>query len=452
MTYITLAEQLEAHLTQAVNQSSERGKKLWQQFHALHPADKAYLITQLADNEGQKLFRALDKETQVSVFQELSDAKKVAYLSALPESGRRNILSSMSIDALTDFFDELSDATLEQYLGLLQKKSRKRVLSLLKFKPETAGAVMRTNVITLLDTFSVKKAVEIVQRLQPDRQLHQIMYVTDQDNKLVGYVHLEDLVVHKPHERIHDIMRKKAFIMHPDQDQEQVARQMSHYHLTNVPVVDDNEHFLGVISADTLVDILEYESSEDIYRMATMNPVHTNYFETPIYRLVYQRASILIVLLLAQSISSAIMQQYEQTLSAFLYIFTTMLASAGGNASSQTSALVIQGLATQEINQSNKWRFFGREFWIAAVIALLMSTVGFFRAYLVKGGTILASLAVSASLGAIVMTSVVLGSLIPIILNRMNVDPAHSAGPLLATLMDIVGIYVFCTISHAILG
>ena len=452
MDYIKLAEAIQADIDAVINRDSDHGKQVWGQFNHLHTVDKAYVLMQLPDELGQRLFRNMQKKSQLAVFTELSDVKKVSYLSALEENERRYILSNMSIDDLTDFFDELSDETLEQYLGLLQKKSRKKVLSLLQFGPETAGAVMSTNVITLIDTFSVNKAIQILQRLQPDRKLNRIMYVTDQDNKLVGHVYLEDLVVHKPDERIKHIMHKNKLVVQSDQDQEEIARQMSHYHLTNVPVVDANEHFLGVISANTLVDILEHESSEDIYRMATMSPVHTSYFETPIFRLVYQRASILVILLLAQSISSMIMQHYEQTLSAFLYIFTTMLASAGGNVSSQTSALVIQGLATQEINRNNMWRFLGREFWIAALIAFIMSSVGFMRAFLVKGGYLWASLAVSASLGCIVMTSVILGSFIPLILNRLKMDPAHSAGPLLATLMDIVGIFVFCLISNAILG
>jgi len=447
-----LAQHIQAHCDEVVQQSTQYGKELWSQFVTLHPADKAYVLSQCADTNGVQLFHGLEPDDQLHVFTQLSDARKVAYLSELEEHERRNILSNMSIDDLTDFFDELSDDTLEQYLRLLHKKSRKKVLSLLKFTPETAGAVMTTNVITLLGSFSVQKAIEILQRLQPDRKLHHIMYVTNQDNKLIGHIYIEDLVLHAPDKRIRHIVHDNKLIARSDKDQEEVARKMRHYHVTNIPVVDDDDHFLGVISPNTLAEILEHESSEDIYRMATMNPVHTGYFETPIARLVYQRSWILVVLLLAQSITSMIMYQYEQTLTAFLYIFTTMLASAGGNTSSQTSALVIQGLASGEINENNKARFFGREFWIASCIAAIMMSVGFARAYLTHGSDVWASLAVSASLGGIVMTSVVLGGFIPLILNRLNLDPAYSAGPLLATLMDIIGMYLFCLISSAILG
>jgi magnesium transporter len=186
--------------------------------------------------------------------------------------------------------------------------------------------------------------------------------------------------------------------------------------------------------------------------MAAMTPIKQTYFETPFFRMFYERCSILIVLLIAQTFSSLILEKYQATISGFLLYFITMLVSTGGNASSQTSAIVIQGMASGEINSSNMFKFMRREFLMAGIIALVLGAFSFARIFLTHGGGhIRGSLAVSLALAIIVMVSVVLGSCIPLILKRLRLDPAYSAGPGLATLMDVLGLLIYCYIGKLIL-
>jgi magnesium transporter len=367
----------------------------------------------------------------------------------LDDNERSSLLRNLSIDELTDFFDELSDDELKKYLKLLHKKDREKVISLLKFAPESAGSIMHTNVITLMEDFTVEKSIYILQKIQPSRDLHERIFVTNQNGELVGYILLADLVLKTPKTRISSFMRESEIAIPVDENQREIAQMMKHYSLMIAPVVDKENDFLGIISSDTLVEIIEKEASEDIYRMAAVTPIKRNYFETSFVKLFYQRSTILIILFLLQSVSGVILQAYEATLAGFFGFWVTMLISTGGNTSSQTSALAIQGLATGEIDHQNKSLFIKREMLMATALGLVLAMLSFARTFIDKGN-LLGSFTVSISLLTIIFFSMLLGSTMPIILKKLGFDPAHAAGPILATLIDVVGLFIYCVISRII--
>lgn len=446
-----LFEQIQLFFDEFIDQSTVRGQELRASFDKLHPADMADFFDYLHDEQAQKLFLSLKPEQRLEVFTEFSPSRQIHYVEFVDERSLRDLLQSLSADELVDFFEELSDEDLKQYLKLLQEKERQHVVSVLKLQEDSAGRQMDINVFSLFQDFTVAQSIQILQRLQPDQELHRSIFVTTHRHELVGYILLEDLVIKSPGTKLASIIRPVEYAAFVDDDQEAVAQKMTHYDVMNAPVVDHQNRFLGVISAENLVDIIEEESSEDIFRMATMRPIKQSYFETPFFSLLYQRSIILIVLLFAQTFSSIILRRYEVLLEGILFYFITMLASTGGNVSSQTSALVIQGLATGEITDDNVYRFVGRELRMAAMIGGILGVASFIRVYF-SYYTLWHAIAVSFSLGAIVVVSVGLGSCIPLFLKRFNMDPAHSAGPLLATVMDIVGLFMYCSISGWILS
>lgn len=446
-----LFEQIQLYFDEVVENSTVRGRELRAALDDLHPADMADFFDFLDQEEAQKLFVSLSREQRLEVFTEFSPVRQLQYATFIDERSLRHLLQSLSSDELVDFFEELSDDDLKEYLKLLQEKERQHVISVLKLQEDSAGRQMDSNVLSLFEDFTVAQSIQILQRIQPDQELHRSIFVTTHKHELVGYILLEDLVLKGPSTKLASIVRPVEYAAYVDDDQEAVAQKMTHYDVMNAPVIDRQNIFLGVISAENLVDIIEEESSEDIFRMATMRPIKQSYFETPFFSLLYQRSVILIVLLFAQTFSSIILRRYEVLLEGILFYFITMLASTGGNVSSQTSALVIQGLATGEITDDNVYRFVGRELRMAAMIGGILGIASFIRVY-ISYYTFWHAFAVSVSLGAIVVVSVGLGSCIPLILKRFNMDPAHSAGPLLATLMDIVGLFMYCMISGWILS
>lgn len=455
--YKDLLDAVNEYLGEVIDGVTERGKAIRAQLYSLHPADIANLLLELDEDVARELFLMFDSDTQLALFQELTPVRKVVYFGHLDDRQRRALLLRLPFDELTDFFDELSDEDLAQNLRLLKREERDQVLVVLQQAPDAVARYMETNVLTLMPDFTVEKSIQFLQRIQPDNTLHRQLYVVDRDESLRGYIELEDLVLMKPKTRLMSILRKPDVVVHMDEDRETVAQRMTRYKAMTAPVVDKKGAFLGVISGDSLIDILEEESSENIYRMASLSPIKDSYFDTSFWKLFSQRGAILIILLFAQSVSGFIISRYELLLAGFLTRFLTMLISTGGNASSQTSALAIQGLATGEFEGRTIWRFVRRELGMAFVLAAVLAFAAFFRV-LMAGEVIFSGIylwrgiAVSLSLFFIVLVSSIMGSCIPFVLRWFKMDPAHSAGPLLATLMDIIGIFIFCQVSSLILG
>ncbi len=456
VVYKELLDAITEFFGEVLDGVTERGKALRAQLFSLHPADLANILLELDESVACELFVTFDEDVQLSLFQEFSPVRKVTYFGSLDEKARRLLLLRLPFDELTDFFDELSDDDLAQNLKLLKREERDQVLAVLQQAPDSVARYMETNVLTLMPDFTVEKSIQFLQRIQPDETLHRQIYVVDRDESLRGYIDLADLVLMKPKTRLMSILHQPDVVVLMDEDREVVAQRMTRYKTMTAPIVDRKGVFLGIISSDSLIDILETESSENIYRMASLSPIEDSYFDASFWQLFTQRGAILVILLFAQSISSFIIGRYELLLAGFLTRFLTMLISTGGNASSQTSALAIQGLATGEFQGRTIWRFVRRELLMALVLAAILSLAAFFRVLMSGEGPFFLyfwqSLAVSASLFCIVLVSSIMGSLMPFILRKFHMDPAHSAGPLLATLMDIVGIFIFCQVSSFVLG
>lgn len=442
-----ILREVKTHLKAVIHKKSPVGESLWNEFINLHPADIAQFLSELDHDDFKELFLVLPQELVCEVFSELTQTCQVLALSSLTNANRVDVLSCLTADEMTDIFENLSDNDLKKYLNLLHKRDRDKVLSLLKFDSESAGGIMDTEVLALHDNFTVKQSIELIQRLEVRKELHRQLYVINSNKELVGHILLEDLVLQRPEALIRSFMRKNNLVAKAEEDQETIVQKMVHYNLLTVPVVGKDNFFLGVIPSRTLIDVLEEEASEDVYRMSGMQPIKGTYFETPFWKLVHQRVFILIALLLAQSISSIVIKQHEALLAGFLIMFLSMLTSAGGNASSQTSAIIIQGMATGEIGKQNVRKFLRREFILGLVIALILGITAFVRVYLTSKNLV-GSIAVSSSLMAIVVISISIGSTIPVILQRLHIDPAHSAGPVLATLIDILGVVIYCKVSN----
>lgn len=449
MTKRTFQEIIE-NLEEVVSRGTPLGRDLWAQLLKVHPADRALFLTDASDETFDQIMYALPQQARLEVFEHLSDAKKVQTLALLTKEEQIEALNTLSTDELTDLFDSLSDEELKKYLELLNKEPRERVIALLKFAPDSAARMMDSEVISLIDDFTVEKSIKLIQRLQPSRDIYQHIYVTDRHNTLIGHIGLEDLLFHKPQDRIASFIQENKLVVQVDEDQDQVSKDMVHYDVTTAPVVSKQNHFLGVITSSALVDVIVEEAGEDVQRMAAMTPLKESYFETSFWRLLYERGHILVILLLAESFSTTILSSYEKLLG-ILYIFIPMLISTGGNTSSQTSAMVIQGMASGDLRRSNMAKFFKREFLMAAGLGSILGAAAFARSYYTIGNLGL-SLGVAIALTLIVISSVVLGSTVPFVLRRLNIDPAFSAGPFLATAMDVIGIFIFVFITQFIVG
>ena len=446
----TVLQRVSQNIEEVILRKTDLGIALWELLIQEHPADIAQFIISIPQHQATELFLPFDKNLKLEIFGYLPEFARAELITGLPIQDKQFILTQTHADDISDMFAYLSDAELKQCLNLLNKQDQKRVLDLSKFPPETAGGIMTIDVLTLIKDFTVAKSIELLQRLQPNKDLHQTIYVTDSDAHLVGYIQLQDLVLKSPETRLESILEEVPYVALSHEDQKVVAKNMVHYQMMSVPVVDEREQLLGVITSDTLVHVVQKEAGEDVQRMAGA-PVTESYFEASFWKLLYKRGAILAVLMIAESLTSVIVHNYEHMLSSFLIGFFTMLVSTGGNTSSQTSAIVIQGVNSGVINDTTLGRFFKRELWMGFALGIILGVITFIRVYAFKH-LLLETIVVSVSVALIVMLSVLLGSGVPVLLRRIGVDPAFSAGPFLATLMDILGILIYCYIASLILS
>lgn len=449
MISTTILDNIATHIQEVVLHESTRSKILIGQMNLAHYADIAQLMNSLESEYSVKLFLLLKPELQISVFYELQTALMRTVLTVLNSADKSNLLKNSHADQITDLFDLLSDEELAICLDILHKKDREQVLSLMQFAPDSAGGIMNVDVITLMQNFTVAKSIALLPRLRPRRDLHRNIYVTDEENRLVGLIKLEDLLLKSPETQLRSILRQVPFIAEVDQDQEEIANKMAHYRTVTAPVVNEHNFLLGVITGETLVDVLQREAQEDVHKMAG-SYVSQSYFETSSASIIFRRGILLVILLLVESLTSVILGSYEATLSAFLVSFIAMLVSTAGNTSGQTSAIIIQGMSSGDINDSNISKILRREFFIGFSLSILLAIVAFARVYAYHQ-FFWGSVVVSLSLGIIVFASVLFGSVLPVLLKKFNIDPAFSAGPFLATIMDILGIFIYCYIAYLIL-
>lgn len=445
-----LLQEIVDNIDMVIKHDTPEGKSFWQALLEIHPADIALFLEDCDETVFRRLIVALPKQLLLELFEHLSDSKKVQALSYLPKAEQVDALNVLSTEHLTDLFDSLSDEELKEYMGLLHKQARSKVITILKFNPESAGRMMDSDVISLMEDFTVENSVKLLQRLQPSREIHQQLFVTDRSHHLIGHIALEDLLLHHSQDRIASFLQENKLTVRVDEDQEEVVKNMIHYDLTIAPVVSAENHFLGVITSSAMVGAIVEESGEDVQRMAALTPLKESYFETSFWRLLYERGHILIILLLAESFSTTILNVYEKAIG-MLVIFIPMLISSGGNTSSQTSAMVIQGIATGDLRRANMARFFKRELLMATGLGGLLGVAAFARSYYTIGN-LMQSFAVAASLGLIVLASVMLGSTVPFVLRRLKIDPAFAAGPFLATAMDVIGVIIFVYITQLLVA
>ncbi|MBT4594341.1 magnesium transporter [bacterium] len=448
-----IAVELTKLIKRAKDEELDIGSAVWKRLIGLHPADIADILQQFYGDDQIDLFMKLPLEVANNAFEEMEHEFQKPILIKIPSDRASQLLRAMPSTVLTQIFDQLPDDKLSKYMKLLQKKQRKHVMAALKSERQSAGRITDSEIISLRSEFTVKKSVSLLQRLGNDPCVPPHIYVTNEDSELIGHIEIRDLVQHSPDTKLAHIMKKNDYIATMNIDQEVVAAQLHHYSLPSVPVVDEQNHFIGAITATAVSEVMEDETTEDMYKISGMAATETSYFHRPLWKLVQQRIFWLAGLLLLQSVSSLIISQYDNLLQSniLLSFFITMLIGTGGNAGNQSATLVVRGLATGEFTRKNQFFLVLREVGVAFSLGIILFFFGVIRVYL-SHFDMWSALVISSALLAIVVTSVIMGTLIPLILDRLGIDPTHSAAPFLSTIMDVVGVTIYFAIAYRLLG
>ncbi len=415
-----------------------------------HPSDLAELVDELSDEQKKELFDLLSDEDAALIIQEMEDFDRVSLLRLLTRHKASAILREMSVDDATDLVGDLPDEEASELLSLIEEEAED-IKGLLRYPEDSAGGIMTTEFIALPEDIPVEEAIARLREVAPDAEIVYYVYVVDSWSKLSGVLSLRDLISADDGTLLQDIMYRNIISVRVDMDQEEVARVVSRYDLLAVPVVDDESRLLGIITVDDILDVIEEEATEDIYRLAGTGEVTgVNILEASVYGLARKRMPWLLISLMGGLISGSVIGAFEATLETvvILAVFIPVIMDMGGNVGTQSSTLFVRGLATGEIGSDEIWRYFFRETRVGLAIGILN---GFFVSIVatIWQGMPLLGLVVGVAMFSTITLAALIGTLVPMFFNHVGIDPAITAGPFVTTIKDVTGLLIYFSIATA---
>jgi len=417
--------------------------------------DLADLVNQLSRAEAAMVVMMLPVPRAIELCDQPTLRRRGAILEQLEPDRAAEILDGLSADERTDVIQQMSQHARRRVLLKLRPIVLVEVEHLLEYPAHTAGGIMTTEFVRLGPAMTVGDALKHIRAVARDKESIYACYVLEPGSwRLLGAVSLRDLVMAELQSLVAEVMRRNPITVAALEDQESVAHKIAKYNLLAVPVLEQDGRVVGFVTMDDVIDVLIEEQTEDIMRMAAVEPgaLDRPYFDNSIARVVRKRVGWLLLLFVAETFTGTVLRYFESELAAVvaLSFFIPLLIGTGGNAGSQTATTIIRGIALGEIRMREGWRVLGRETSIGAAIGVLIAVVAFARA-LLWGSSIELAVTVSISVLVICAWSTTIGSLIPLVAHRMRIDPAVLSAPLIATLVDATGLVIYFSIAKVIL-
>lgn len=419
----------------------------------VQPADIADAIEGLPKTMQAIVFRLLPKNEAIVVYEYLDSSIQQSLVEEFKRQEVLEIVDQMSPDDRARLFDELPAKVVTRLLEQLSPMERNATALLLGYAAGTAGRIMTPEYISLKESWTAFQALERIRSVAKYTETIYYLYVTDAARRLTGILSLRELVIAQPQQLIGEIMTRDAVSVQTDTDQEQVARLIQRYDFLAVPVVDTEQRLVGIVTVDDVIDILEAETTEDIYALGGVQSDGDNYFQTNLWTVARRRVVWLFVLLLTNTVTGTIIKSQEAVLQQVVALaaFIPLLTGTGGNVGAQSSTVVIRGLNTDEIRVRGAWQIVLREAMAGALLGLILGCVTTVWAYLLQGDLSVA-IAVGASLVAIALLASVSGSALPFVFRSLGLDPALMSAPFITTAVDVLGVLIYFNLARLILG
>jgi magnesium transporter len=406
-------------------------------------------------------FGLLARPEAEEFFLELSARDQSELLLALPAEERRAWMRLLPPDDAADLLQTAPPEAKERLLALLDEPTRKEVNALLAYAEDAAGGLMNPRYARLRPDATVDEAISYLRR-QAREKLETIyyVYVLDEQQRLIGVVTFRELFAARPEKKVRDIMRTQLVTVREDQDQESVSRVLAQHDLLAVPVVDAENHIKGIVTVDDIVDVVQEEATEDIQKFGGMEALDAPYLNIAFSRMVKKRAGWLAALFIGEMLTATAMAFFEDEIAraVVLALFVPLIISSGGNSGSQASTLVVRALALGEVKLRDWWRVVRREIAAGLALGCVLGTIGFLRIVAWQAVNpiygehyLLIALTVFGSLLGVVTFGTLSGSVLPLILRRLGLDPASASAPFVATLVDVTGLVIYFTMASLIL-
>lgn len=425
--------------------------------------DIAEFLTELREESEQQMVLAyllLSKEQGAEVFAELDTPEQELIINSISDSQLGAIIEEMYVDDAVDLMEELPANVVKRVMRAATPETRTLINQYLKYPENSAGSIMTAEFIDLKKYMNVRESIARIRRIGEDKETIYVCYVTSADRTLEGVVTVKDLLLHDDEDVISDIMDTHVIYTHTTEDQEDVADLISDYDLLAVPVVDKENRLVGIITVDDIIDVIEAENTEDIEKMAGIVPTDTPYARSKVIEIWKSRIPWLLFLMLSATLTQMVLTHYEDALAvqAVLTAYIPMLMGTGGNSGSQASTAVIRSLSLGETEPSDVLKVIWREIRVAVLCGVTLAVVNFIKLLVVDqwllhnpAVTVPVALTICLTLVLVVVFSKMVGSTLPLLAEKIGVDPAVMAAPLISTLTDTVSLLIYFQFARLVL-
>ncbi|HIT71793.1 MAG TPA: magnesium transporter [Candidatus Scatovivens faecipullorum] len=425
--------------------------KLHDYLETINSADLPSILDEFDEENTIMIYRLLSKGKAAEVFVDLDPDDKEKLIGYLTDTEIKNVMNEIYMDEAVDLIEEMPSNVVKRILANTKPQNRKIINELLKYPDDTAGSMMTTEFIDLKENMTVKQAFEFIKEKGLKKETVYNCYVLSIDRKLLGVIDIKALLIADRNMLVQDIMDTNVIKAYTLEDQEEVAKLFDRYDCIAVPVVDKEERLVGIITIDDAIDVMQEETLEDFEKMAAIAPAETSYFKTSVFKHAKNRIVWLFILMISAMVTGAIIENFETAISSLplLVAFIPMIMGTGGNCGSQSSTLIIRGLAMDEICTKDLFKAMWKEFRVALLVGLTLGIVNTAR-IVIQYQDIKIAVVVSVTLMFTVIIAKLLGCMLPIAAKKLKLDPAIMASPLLTTIVDTVSVLLFFTISTAV--
>lgn len=428
--------------------------KLRQMLAEENSADVAAVMEELEEEKLLRVFRILPKDLAADVFSYMESDTQQTIITALSDRETANIINNLMADDATDLLEEMPANVVTKILENASAETRRDINHLLRYPEDSAGSIMTVEYVDFKESLTVEGAIAHIRSVGLDSETINVCYVLDAQRRLLGTVALRYLLLSDPGERIGDIMHENVIALGTLMDQEEVAAQFKKYDFTTMPVVDNENRLVGIITVDDIVDIMEEETTEDMEKMAAIVPSDKPYMKTTVWETFKKRIPWLLLLMVSATFTGAILTSFEDALSAcaVLIAFIPMLMDTGGNAGGQASVTVIRGLSLGEIEYRDVPGVVFKEVRVALLCGLCLAAANFCKLLLFDRVGVMVALVVCITLVTAVLLAMLVGCILPIGAKRLGFDPAVMASPFITTIVDALSLLVYCAVASVLLG
>ena len=416
--------------------------------------DIANVLEEVEKPQLVMIFRILPKDIAAGVFSYIPAELQQHLVESITDKEIKSIIDELFLDDAVDFIEEMPASIVKRVLKNTNESLRTQINQLLNYPEHSAGSIMTVEYVDLKKEMTVNEAIKHIKKSGVDKETIYTSYVIDSNRKLEGVVSIRKLILSDETTTINDILHDDVISVKTTDDQENIAHLFKKYDLSTMPVVDNENRLVGIITVDDIVDIIDQENTEDIQKMAAMEPSDEEYLKTGVFKLAKHRIMWLLILMLSATFTGGIIKRFEDVLQSVVVLtaFIPMLMDTGGNAGSQSSTLIIRGMALGEISMRDVFKVFWKELRVSIVVGIILALINFLRIYYLEGVGALVSITVCLTLFLTVLLAKVVGGLLPILAKSLKLDPAIMASPLITTIVDAFSLIIYFEMARVFLG